>query len=380
MVLRRLLALALATLPAVAGCHHEEEASAQEALSSSAGDVSLTREQLVASKVEVGVVDEHPIDDTLTTSGRVVFDDMKVARVFSPVTGRVTALRAALGERVKKGDALATIQSPDIGQASADVSKANAALIAAEHDFKRKSELFPEKAVSAADYEASQDAFRQAKAEKERAEAKARLLHAGSADLVTQGYALASPIDGEVIARTVNPGAEVQGQYGGGSANELFTVGQLDRVWVLADLYELDLARVQVGAKVMVSVVAYPGKTFEGKVDWVSGALDPTTRTVRVRCTFDNADHLLKPEMYATVRIAVPSRDGLAVPRSAVFRMGEQNVVFVEHDAPDGKLHFERLPVVIDDLGGTPFVPVEHGLEKGMKIVTGGATVIAGMM
>ena len=144
-------------------------------------------------------------------------------------------------------------------------------------------------------------------------------------DAVSQGYTLTSPIDGELIARAVNPGIEVQGQYGGGTAVELFTVGELDKVWVLADVYEMDIARVKVGAKVNVNVVAYPGRTFEGRVDWVSGALDPTSRTAKIRCTFDNPDRLLKPEMYATVTISVEETKALALPKGAVLRLGDRD-------------------------------------------------------
>src|SRR5207253_9010213 len=136
----------------------------------------------------------------------------------------------------------------------------------------------------------------------EGARAKAALLRTGGLGGDSQTYTLIAPIDGEVIAGNVNPGIEVQGQYGGGVAVELFTVGELDRVWVFADLYEMDLARVNVGSKVVVKIVAYKDKTFPGKVDWVAGMLDSTSRTAKVRCTLDNPDKLLKPEMYATVQ------------------------------------------------------------------------------
>ena len=98
------------------------------------------------------------------------------------------------------------------------------------------------------------------------------IFRTGSVDAVSQGYTLTSPIDGELIARAVNPGIEVQGQYGGGTAVELFTVGELDKVWVLADVYEMDIARVKVGSKVQGKIVTYKGRVFEGTVDWVSGA------------------------------------------------------------------------------------------------------------
>jgi cobalt-zinc-cadmium efflux system membrane fusion protein len=374
--------LALSCLPVLAGCR--ESASAAEPARES-GVAWLTPEQIRAAQIEVAPVAEHPVDEVVATTGRVTFDDQRVAHVFSPVTGRVASVDAALGQRLKRGAPLATIVSPEIGQWSSDLHKADADLIAADHDFKRKSELLAVKAVAQADYEASEDAYRQAKAEKERAEQKASLLRAGGgASAVSQGYTLTTPIDGEVISRALNPGIEVQGQYDNGGAVELFTVGELDKVWVLADVYESDLGRIAVGAKVSVKALAYQGKTFEGSVDWISGALDPATRTARVRCVFDNPDRLLKPEMYATVRImATKARTALSVPRSAVVHLGEQAVVYAQSGEPasaDGRVRFELMPVAVDDAIEGAFVPVEHGLEAGERVVTRGTQAFASAM
>ena len=113
---------------------------------------------------------------------------------------------------------------------------------------------------------------------------------------------------------------------------------------VVADVYEMDLPRVKVGSPVKVSVVSYPKRVFEGKVDWISGMLDPTTRTARVRCTFDNSERLLRPEMFATVSITVDEKKALALPHDAIVRMGEQTVVFVEIGrASDGRTKFVGL-------------------------------------
>ena len=180
------------------------------------------------------------MDDTILTSGRVALDDLRSAHVFSPVTGRVVKISAQLGQHVRKGDVLAVIESPDIGNAVSDVHKAEADLIAAEHDLKRKKQLFEEKAGSAADLEASEDNWRKAKAELERARQKQFLLRVGNVNAVTQSYALTSPIDGDVLLRNINPGIEVQGQYSGGANQELFTIGEVDKVWLLGDLYEMD--------------------------------------------------------------------------------------------------------------------------------------------
>jgi cobalt-zinc-cadmium efflux system membrane fusion protein len=359
-----------------ASCHASQAASEGAGAQAPPGEIWLTREQVREAKIEVGPVGEQNVDDTLLTSGTVTLDDLRTGHVFSPVTGRVINIAAQLGARVKKGEGLATIESPDIGSAVSDVHKAMADLISAEHALRRKRELYEQKAASAADVEQAEDAYRNAKAELERARQKQFLLHVGNVDSVTQGYTVTSPIDGEVLLRNINPGIEVQGQYSGGS-QELFTIGELDRVWVLGDVYEIDLARVHVGAPAQVTTVAYPGRVFKGNVDWVSGSLDPTTRTVKVRCTFDNPDKLLRPMMYATVQISVDQRRALAVPRGAVVRLGEYRVVFVDIGEADGHVKFERLPVDVDDRDGAEWLEVKHGLQAGQKVVVAGAALLS---
>jgi cobalt-zinc-cadmium efflux system membrane fusion protein len=341
------------------------------------GEVWLTPQQVKDAKIEVQPVAEQDVDDTILTSGRVALEDLKSAHVFSPVTGRVAKITAELGVRVKKGDSLAVIESPDIGSAVSDVHKAEADMIAAEHDYKRKKDLFEQKAGSAADLETAEDNWRKAKAEVERARQKSFLLRTGNVDTVTQGYTLVSPIDGEVLMRNINPGIEVQGQYGGGTATELFTIGEVDKVWVLGDLYEMDLARVHVGSPAVVTVVTYKDKVFKGQVDWVSGMLDPNTRTAKVRCTFDNPDKLLRPEMYATVQISVDQTKALAIPRGALLRLGEYKVVFVEVGEGEGRVRFERVPVDVDEGESSQWLEVKHGLTAGQKIVVSGAILLS---
>ncbi len=370
----RAVAASAAALLLLSACKQAEDASSGGKAQS--GEVALSLDDVKKAGIVVEPASEQEIDDTLVTSGRVTFEDIKVGHVFSPVTGRVTRIDAELGARVKAGQVLAVIQSPDISQVSSDVAKADADLIAAEHAMQRENELLARNATSQKDYEAAEDAYRQARAEKQRALQKAFLLRTGSVDTVTQGYALVSPLDGEVLARNLSVGTEVQGQYSGGT-QELFTVGELDEVWVLADIYEIDLARVQVGAKCVVRTVAYKDKALEGKVDWVAGMLDPGTRTAKVRCTFANTERLLKPDMYATATISVASRKALALPKTAILHLGDQTVVFIDHGpAGDGKHRFERLPVSVDEALGGRWLPVLHGLNVGENVVTQGADTL----
>jgi cobalt-zinc-cadmium efflux system membrane fusion protein len=364
------------------GCHHDPPPAPEvKAAEAPPGQVWLTPDQVKEAHIAITPIALENVDDTILTSGRVSFADVKVAHVFTPVTGRVMAVSAQLGQHVKKGDPLAVIQSPDVGQFSSDLSKAIADLAAGERDYKREKELWEKHATSQKDFEMAEDMYRKAKAERERAGQKAAMLHSGNVDAVSQSFTLTSPGSGEVLVRNLSMGVEVQGQYSGGQSQELFTIGELDEVWVIADVYELDMARVAIGSPASVKVVAYPDKVFQGKVDWVSGMLDPAARTAKVRCTFQNPDRLLKPEMYATVSISVEARNELAIPKGSAIRIGDDTLVFLHRgNAPDGRLRFDSVPVSIDEGEGGHWLPISKGLVAGDQVVTSGTVLLSGMM
>src|SRR5580658_3606780 len=358
------------------GCHHPPP-PAPPAEVPPDGEVWLTPQQVHDAKIEVQTLGDHDVDDTILTSGTIALEDTRTGHVFSPVTGRVVTILGGLGQRVTKGSPLAVIESPDIGTAVSDVHKAQADMIAAEHDVKRKKALYEAKAGPLADLEAANDTYRRAKAELERAARKEELLRVGNANVVTQQYTLPAPVDGEILMRQINPGVEVQGQYSGGATVELFTIGELDKVWVLGELYEMDFARVHKGAPATVSVVAYPGKIFEGAVDWVSGSLDPNTRSAKVRCTFDNPEKILRPMMYATVRISVEPETALAIPRNSLLRLRDKTAVFLQVGEMNGYERFRRVDVNVDEGESSPWLVVRKGLEPGSKVVVSGVILLS---
>jgi len=348
---------------------------------SPANEAWVTAQQVKEAQIVIRPVTDEDVGGAVTTSGKITFDDLHVSHVFSPVTGRVARILAQLGDRVKKGSPLVAIDSPDVGNALSDLAKAQADLVACERELKRQKELYEAHAGSQKDYELAQGNYGKSAAEHERARRKAKLFRAENVDSVNQEYTLRALIDGEVVSRNVNPGTEVQGQYSGGTAVELFTIGEMDTVWAMADVFEVDLGRVKQSARVTVHVVAYPKDIFEGVVDWVSGTLDPVSRTARVRCRIKNLGHKLKPEMYATISIAVAERKALAIPRNAMLRLSDQTMVFVEAGkTPTGLLRFERRPIAVDEEEGGDFLPVTHGLVAGERIVTSGAVLLSGML
>jgi cobalt-zinc-cadmium efflux system membrane fusion protein len=345
-----------------------------------AGEAWLSPERVAQAGIVVNPATEQPIGTAIVTSGRVTFDDSRVTHVFSPVNGRVLEVLAQPGARLERGAPLATLASPDIGQAFSDMVKAEADLAAAQREFARQRELFEAHAGAQRDLEGAENNSRKAQAELDRAKQKVVLLAPNAKNEVTQDYTLRAPIPGEVIARNVNPGAEVQGQYSGGAAIELFTIGELDRVWVVADVYEVDIPKVKKGAVVSVKVVSYPDRSFQGSVDWISGALDPASHTAKVRCSIQNPRRELRPEMYATASIALEDVRALALPRSAILRLGDRTVVFVEKgQTPKGLLEFEPRNVTLRDVG-SDFVAVTDGVKAGEKVVTSGAIFLSGML
>ena len=342
-------------------------------------EVWVTTKQVQETGIATSIVGDAPVGTAFNATGRVTFSDARVAHVFSPVTGRVVSPLASLGERVRRGQPLALIDSPDLGSAVSDVEKAEADLAAAQRDYERQKELYAAHAAAQRDYEAAEATYLKAKAERNRALEKSRLLLAANVSKATQNYVLRSPIDGQVVARAVSPGIEVQGQYSGGTAPELYTIGNLDSVWVLADVFEVDLPRVRIGAPITVSVISYPERIFNGTVDWVSGTLDPATRTAKVRCTIGNGEHLLRPEMFASVAIATDAKRKLAIPRSAVVRIGDQMVAFVDKGSTaNGLRRFERRIVAVDETEAGAYVPVVRGLAPGESVVSSGAIMLSG--
>jgi len=373
-----LLGAVLCTLLALPLCVACSDGHAAEPAAPPNGETWLTPQQAKEAKLELQQVAPHELANIVTLAGKVTFSDLEVSHVFSPVTGRVTGINASLGQHVVKGQPLATLDSPDVGLAKADFQKAEAEMVAAKHNFDRQKELADAHAVSQRDFESAQDDFHKAEAELNRAAQFAKILHVDE----TNGsgtFLLRSPLSGEVISRSIFPGMEVQGQYGsgGGSTPELFTVGILDPILVLADVYEMDLAHVKVGDAVQVSVVAYPDRKFDGKVDWISGTLDPVSRTEKLRITLPNPTSELRPEMYATVAVSGIGQRLLAIPRAAVLHLGETTMAFKAlGSAPNGKLRFSRVPITVNDDIPGDYVQVTQGLADNDTVVSSGALLL----
>jgi multidrug efflux pump subunit AcrA (membrane-fusion protein) len=150
----------------------------------------------------------------------------------------------------------------------------------------------------------------------------------------------------------------------------------------MGDVYEMDRPHVNEGDLVTVTVKAYPARTFQGVVDWVSDVIDPVLRTSKVRCVIENPEHLLKPEMYEALTISMPGKQMVAIPRSALMRVGSDTVVFIAtgQQTPTGAIVFRRRKVTANEQVDGDVVPVLSGLEAGERIAVRNSVLLLGML
>jgi membrane fusion protein, heavy metal efflux system len=300
-------------------------------------------------------------------TGRVTFDEERVSRVASPVSGRVVELLARPGDAVKKGQPLLAIASPDAEAALSDLTAAEADERLAQKSLDRARRLYADQAIPHKDVLAAESDAVKARAILDRVRTRIEVLGlpAHHGDSARARFALRAPIAGVVVERPAQLGMEVRADSG----TPLVTVADLSRLWVLADVYERDLGLVAKGERAEVRVPAYPAQLFAGQVTNVGELVDPITRTVKVRIEVSNPQAQLKPEMFARVTL-LGGREAasLTVPEGAVLSDGQANAVIV---AEGGGRFVKRLIEAGPEQDGQ--VRVLAGLREGEQVVVEGA-------
>lgn len=306
-----------------------------------------------------------PLTDVL--SARLAYDDDVTARVGVSIGGRITAIHAATGDKVRAGQVLADIDSPDLGTAAADLDKARADEHRKQLVAERATELVPGDAIAQKDWELIQADLAQAKAETARASQRVNNLNPAGLSIAGQRLKLASPIAGVVTERNVTPGLEVNAAL----AVPMFVISDTAKLWAMIDLPEQWLGQVKTGARVTLESDAWPAETFDATIIGLGQLVDPNTRRVTVRALVDNSSHKLLPEMFARVRLLAASGTGVAVPNSAIVNRGRYAYVFVQ----TGPQQFTRRQITLATHGGDTSY-VASGLVDGDAIVTAGALLL----
>ena len=275
--------------------------------------------------------------DLVEVSTRNVADQLSGTCVVSPdvsrtvpvnalVGGRVIDLRVRLGDVVRKGEPLVTIQSPDLSAAFADQLKAAADEALAREQLDRSHVLFDHGSIARKDLELADDAEQKALIDVRTTQDRVRML-GGDPQHPSELIQLKAPIDGTVIEQNVVPAAGVKSPD---NAPNLLTIADLSHVWVVCDVYENEITRAKVGEPAHIELSAYPGRSFAGRIGNIAQVLDSSTRTAKVRVEMDNRDGLMRPGMFGVAALESSSPHArLVVPTSALVQMHDAEWVFV---------------------------------------------------
>lgn len=338
------------------------------------GIIELPEGSPALAQLQTDRVVIRPIRMTLKAqAGKILANDNRLAHLSARVPGRIVAVFANLGDRVKEGDQLLLLDSPAYGEAQLEYRKARTMLSVTEKSLERATALLDRGAIGVGEQQRRNADYENARADLHEAEEKLHLL--GMTEREIQRLAaktlphaevaqvsLRAPFRGEVIERNATIGEVIDPN------KTLFTVADLSTVWVRADFPEQQAGRLRTGLTIELRVSAYPDAIFQGAITYVGAVIDPTTRTLTARAEVSNADRRLRPEMFAEVTVVTDEQSVMTVPRTAVQQVGSRTVVFLIR----GARKFESREVRLGQASAEQ-IQVVSGLAVDDEVVTQGS-------
>jgi cobalt-zinc-cadmium efflux system membrane fusion protein len=317
---------------------------------------------------------------TIRTTGTVDWDGDHTTPAITQVNGPITRIVVDLGTRVKAGDPLLYVASPDIASAVSTYRKAKNRLDQAQRTIDRNKDLLAHKAIAQREFDDSQSDYNDAATDLQTALQSLKILGVTDADVksaeaqsgaVRAELPMRAPIDGVVVQKLVFPGQFIQA-----GTTQAFTISDNSTVWVQAHIYDRDLSSVAVGATAEIRNTAFP-EVFHGRVTSVGSLLDPATRTTLVRLVTANPRGILRKDLFVDVSIAGPTRHGvLVVPTTAVL-YDEQNLPFVYVDTGQGRFEQRTVSIGMQEGADTEInlraAGGATGLQAGDRVVSQGS-------
>lgn len=328
------------------------------------GNVTLTADAPAWRVLRLGEAKKAETHESDPFAARVKIDETRASKVGTPLPGRVTGVFVELGQKVKVGDPLFSVASPDIAGLRAERDKASVDVEVAKTALDRVKAMVEARAVPAKDELYASQEYKEALVSMRLAQSKLSSLKVSSRK--DNEFTVVSPRDGIVVLKELLPSQEVAAD------STLVEVADLSKVWVVADLFEADAAGVSQGTKARITSPSVPGFEAITEVAMVSAVVDPNRHTVGVRVELPNDDQKLRANIFAEMRFRVPATDGsVEIEASALVSDGAKQYVYVE--APKGK--FSKREVVAGSARGG-IVPVFKGLEPGERVVVEGAILL----
>jgi membrane fusion protein, heavy metal efflux system len=368
-------AVTLASIAGVSGCGSEKAERAGDLTSYSSKEAKGAAPELFTipqgqmSHVQVVTIMPTKMTRKLRLTGAVAYNAFATTPVITQVGGPVSRILVVPGEFVKRGQPLLEVSSPDYSQLLATYLKARDVFRVTSKNYERAQDLYQHHAIADRDLLQAESDRNQARADLNAAEQSIKILGIPKPEELEKSpisaeIRLLAPISGEIVERLVSPGQVLQA-----GATQAFTISDMSTVWVLANVYQADLAVVKVGDSVDVSTDAYPD-VFHGKISFISPALDPTTRTLQARIVVENKGEKLKKDMYCTVTVTAGEiQNAIAVPDAAVLR-DDENEPFVYVLSGANQFGRRHVQIGLSESGKTQ---VTKGLSPGEKVVGDGS-------
>src|SRR6186713_2713878 len=267
--------------------------SCKEKMADPVGKTAYCLTDTLAKKVVIDSVKLMAVNNAITLSGKIEANEDKWVKVFPVVGGVVEEMKVQLGDYVRKGQTLAVIRSGEIADYQGQLTNARSSVRIAEKNLTSAREMFKSNLITEKELVTAETDLEKAKADLNRMEQTNAIY--GSKGNATQ--TITAPVSGYVVEKNVTD----QMHYRADATQPFFIIANLDEVWVMADVFETDIAKIKVGYDAEINVIAYKDKTFTGKVDRIFSILDPQSRVMKVRIKILNKDNLLKPEMFAQI-------------------------------------------------------------------------------
>lgn len=307
---------------------------------------------------EFSVAEMQNVKNELKLFGKVSADNNKIAHVYPITGGIVSTINVELGDFVKQGQLLAVIKSSEVADFQRQLLDARSDVALAEKNVQVAKDLYLGKLNSEKDVIASEKELEKAKAELNRINEVYSIYH------LKQGseYSITAPISGFIINKDITQNEELRSDR----TEEVFSIAQIDEVWVLANVNESNISKVALGYEADVQTISYDDKIFKGKVDKIFNVIDPMTKAMKILVKINNPDLLLKPEMNATVNLKFTENKKLiAVPSSAVLFDKSKNWIMIYKD----KKNIEtRLIEVYSKIGDVTYIT--SGIKEGEKVIS----------
>lgn len=344
---------------------HKDEKGEKE---SHEGEIQVSEEAMERAGIAIASAERRALTGGTAIPAEVQFEPSSTAHVGPLVSGRITKVAVALGDKVKRGQLLGVIASSDVSTARSKLDQSKARLSAAESTLKRQQQLSTEGIGAQRSLIEAEAQVSELRAEVSGLQRQLSVFGSGSAGALS----LTSPIDGVVVALHGTLGETA-------SPNEpAFIVTDPTKVWVQGNVPELELSRVSPGAAVLVRLHAFPEAAMAGIISYVAPALDERTRSLPVRVTLAAPDARLRSGLFGSIELIGGKADErvLVVPVEAVATIDGQTVVFATADEPGS---FKPLPVALGRRAGG-FFEVKSGLTEGSKLAIRGAFTLKSIL